>query len=109
MTITVDGVDLNDTQKIIITAKLAAETSAPFPLRASAQYTVLASTLGTGEEILGEIYDPSKAAWQAWFFEGQRVKLAQNQETLLFSELSALVRFVKPITAATVGLTVFYT
>ena len=60
------------------------------------------------EEIVGEIYDPSRSAWQPWYYAGNRVKLAQNQEQFFFDGASGLVRFVKPATTTNVGLTIFY-
>lgn len=104
----VDGVYFTSKYDILIDAKTGAETSAPTVLRAGAKYTLLASTLGANEEVLGEIYDPSRTAWQPWYFANNRVKLAQNQEQLFFDGTSALVRFVKTATTAEVGLTLFY-
>ena len=104
----VNGMSLNDEVKVIIDAKTGAETTLPIPLRANTKYTLLSSTLSAGEEILGEIYDPSRSAWQPWYFAGNRIKLAQNQEQFFFDGASAIVRFVKPITSANVGLTLFY-
>lgn len=104
----VDGMSLNDEVKVIIDAKTGAETTLPIPLRANTKYTLLSSTLSAGEEILGEIYDPTKTAWQPWYFAGNRVKLAQNQEQFFFDGVSAIVRFVKPSTSQAVGLTLFY-
>lgn len=108
MSLTVDNVILNDEVKIIMTAKTAAETTLPIPLRANTRYTLLSSTLGANEEVLGEIYDPSRSVWQPWYYAGNRVKLAQNQEQFFFDGMSSLVRFVKSITAEGVGLTLFY-
>ena len=104
----VDNVSLNDEVKIIIQATVSAVTTEPIPLRANTKYTLLCSTLGAGEEIVGEIYDPSRSAWQPWFYAGNRVKLAQNQEQFFFDGASGLVRFVKPVTTTNVGLTIFY-
>lgn len=104
----VENVSLNDEVKIIIQATVSAVTTGAIALRAGAKYTLLCSTLGAGEEIVGEIYDPSRSAWQPWFYEGNRIKLTQNQEQFFFDGASAIVRFVKPITSANVGLTLFY-
>lgn len=93
---------------ILIEATANAETTTPVTINAHTQYTLLCSTLGTGEEILGEIYDPSRNVWQPWYFAGNRVKLAQNQEQFFFDGASCMVRFVKPVTIAEVGLTLFY-
>jgi hypothetical protein len=93
---------------ILIDSKTDAETTNPVTIHAHTQYTLLASTLSAGEEVLGEIYDPSRGVWQAWFFSNNRVKLAQNQEQFFFDAASAIVRFVKPVTAQAVGLTLFY-
>lgn len=106
--LTVDNVSLNDEIQVLIDAKTLSETTLPIPLRANVKYTLLSSTLGAGEEIVGEIYDPSRSAWQPWYYAGNRVKLAQNQEQFFFDGASALVRFVKPVTTAEVGLTLFY-
>ena len=106
--LTVSGVTLSDEVVVMITAKTAAETTAPFPIRANTKYTLLGSTLGISEDVLGEIYDPSKSAWQAWYYEGLRVKLTQYQEQLCIENISAMIRFVKPITSQAVGLSIFY-
>jgi hypothetical protein len=104
----VDNVSLNDDVIIMIVAKTGAETTPPFPLRANTKYTLLSSTLGAGENILGEIYDPSRSVWQAWYYQGNRVKLAQNEELFFFEGVSSMVRFVKTTTASPVGLTFLY-
>ena len=107
-TLVVDGKYYLMSNDILIASKTDAETSNPVTIYAHTQYTLLSSTLGAGEEILGEIYDPTKTAWQPWYFAGNRVKLAQNQEQFFFDGVSAIVRFVKPATTAQVGLTLFY-
>lgn len=104
----VDGVYFTAKHTVLIEAKTASEQTTPHNLRAGAKYTLLCSTLGAGEEIVGEIYDPSRSAWQPWFYAGNRVKLAQNQEQFFFDGASGLVRFVKPVTTTNVGLTIFY-
>lgn len=104
----VDGVYFTNKYNILIAAQTDAETSLPTVLRAGAKYTLLASTLGANEEVLGEVYDPSREAWQPWYFSGNRVKLAKNQEQFFFDGASCMVRFVKPVTAQVVGLTLFY-
>ena len=105
MSLTVDGVTLNDNVQVVIVAKTAAETTAPIPLRDLVNYTLTSTTLGTGEEILGEIYDVTLEDWQPWMVGGDRVKLAQNYEQISVSNVSCMVRFVKSITASAVGLT----
>ena len=104
----VDGVYFTSKYHILIDAKTAADTSVPSVLRAGAKYTLLSSTLGAGEEILGEVYDPARNVWQPWYYQGQRVKLAQTQEQFFFDGASGLVRFIKPVTSNDVGLTLFY-
>lgn len=104
----VDGVYFTAKHTVLIEAKAASEQTIPYNLRAGVKYTLLCSTLGAGEEIVGEIYDPSRSAWQPWFYAGNRVKLAQNQEQFFFDGASGLVRFVKPATTTNVGLTIFY-
>lgn len=107
-TLVVDGKYYLISNDILIASKTDTETSNPVTIHAHTQYTLLSSTLGAGEEILGEIYDPTKTAWQPWYFAGNRVKLAQNQEQFFFDGASAIVRFVKPTTSQAVGLTLFY-
>jgi hypothetical protein len=107
-TLVVDGKYYLMSNDILIASKTDTETSNPVTIHAHTQYTLLCSTLGSGEEILGEIYDPTKTAWQPWYFAGNRIKLAQNQEQFFFDGVSAIVRFVKPATTAQVGLTLFY-
>ena len=107
-TLVVDGKYYLMSNDILIASKTDTETSNPVTIHAHTQYTLLSSTLGAGEEIVGEIYDPTKTAWQPWYFAGNRVKLAQNQEQFFFDGASAIVRFVKPTTSQAVGLTLFY-
>lgn len=107
-TLVVDGKYYLMSNDILIASKTDTETSNPVTIYAHTQYTLLSSTLGAGEEILGEIYDPTKTAWQPWYFAGNHIKLAQNQEQFFFDGVSAIVRFVKPATTAQVGLTLFY-
>lgn len=107
-TLVVDGKYYLMGNDILIASKTDTETSNPVTIHAHTQYTLLCSTLGAGEEIVGEIYDPSRSAWQPWYFAGNRVKLTQNQEQFFFNGMSGLVRFIKPVTTTNVGLTIFY-
>lgn len=105
MSLTVDSVTLNDNLRVVIAAKTAAETTAPIALRDLVNYTLTCSTLGVDEEVLGEIYDASIEDWQPWMVDGDRVKFAQDYEQITISNVSCFVRFIKPITANPVGLT----
>lgn len=106
MSVTIEGVVVWEKYSVLIEAKTAAETTALIALRNYINYTFTSSTLGAGEEILVEIYDVSRTAWQPYMVSGSRVKLDQNYEQLQLKDVSALIRFVKPITAELVGLVV---
>lgn len=106
MSETIESVKVYEKHAVVIEAKTAAETTPLIELRNHINYTYSCSTLGSGEEILVEIYDVSKSAWKPYMVGGERVKLAQNYEQLYFSQVSALIRFIKPITVASVGLVV---
>lgn len=104
----VDGVTLNDNVQIVIVAKTAAETTAPFVIRANTSYTFICSELASDEEIQIEVYDPALEDFTQLYDDGYAVKFAQNHHKLNFSNESMLIRIVKPITDADVGVTVFY-
>lgn len=104
----VDGVTLNDNVQIVIVAKTAAETTAPFPIRANTSYTFICSGLASDEEIAIEVYDPALEDFTQLYDDGLEVKFAQNHHKLNFSNESMLIRIVKPITDSDVGVTVFY-
>lgn len=108
MGLTVDNVSLNDSYKVIIVAKTAAETTAPFAIRANTSYTLICSELASDEEIAIEVYDPALEDFTQLYDDGYAVKFAQNHHKLNFSNESMLIRIVKPITDAAVGITVFY-
>jgi len=107
MPLVVENVQLQGTRKAIIPATTAIFTSAAIEIRDLVNYTFTSSTLGIGEEIFVEIYDFSQAVpvWQPYMLNGGRVKLAKDYEQLQLSASSILVRFVKTVTAAPVGLT----
>jgi hypothetical protein len=100
----IEGTTVYEHYGVLIAAKLEAETTDLIELRNHINYSFSCSTLGTGEEILVEIYDVTKNEWQPYFIGGSRVKLAQNYQQLHFEKVSALIRFVKPVTVAPVGL-----
>lgn len=102
----IENVTVYEKHAVVIEAKTAAETTPLIELRNHINYAYSCTTLGASEEILVEIYDVSKAAWKPYMIDGDRVKLAQNYEQLYFSQVSALIRFIKPITVASVGLVV---
>lgn len=108
MSLTVDSVTLNDNVQVVIIAKTAAETTAPFPIRANTSYTLICSELASDEEIPIEVYDPALEDFTQLYDDGYAVKFAQNHHKLNFSNESMLIRIVKPITDAEVGVTVFY-
>ncbi len=103
---TIAGIPVYEKYSVLIAAKTAAETTAPLELRTLVNYTLSCSTLGTGEEILGEVYDVANSAWKPWMINGVRVKFAKDYEQLGISQTSAIVRFVKGLTATAVGLVV---
>ena len=104
----VDGVYFTAKHTVLIQAKTEAETTIGMNLKAGVKYTLLSSTLGAGEEIVGEVYDPSRSVWQPWHHQGYEVKLVQKHEQMLLSDVSSFVRFVKSSTSQPVGLTLLY-
>ena len=104
----VDGVRLNDEHVVLIVAKTAAETTAPFAIRANTSYTLICSELASDEEIPIEVYDPALEDFTQLYDGGDAVKFAQNYQKITFINESMLIRIVKPITDADVGVTVFY-
>lgn len=102
----IENVTVYEKHAVVIEPKTAAETTDLIELRNHINYSYSCSTLGVGEEIPVEIYDVSKSAWQPYMIDGDRVKLAKDYEQLHFRQVSALIRFIKPITVATVGLVV---
>ncbi len=108
MSLTVDGVTLNDNVQVVIVAKTAAETTVPFPIRANTSYTFICSGLASDEEVPIEVYDPSLEDFTQLYDGGDAVKFAQNHHKLNFSNESMLIRIVKPITDAEVGVSAFF-
>jgi len=106
MGLSISGTAINEDYVVVIDAKTAAETTALIELRNYINYSFSCTALGSGEEILVEIYDVSKSAWQPYMVDGDRVKMAQGYEQLLFRQVSAVIRFVKSVTVATVGLVI---
>lgn len=100
----IEGVQIFDNHQVIIEATTNPVTTGLIEIRPFVKYTLLSSTLGAGEEVLGEIFDVSRNVWQPWYYAGNRVKLAQNQEQFFFSDTSSLVRFLKSATANPAGL-----
>lgn len=100
----IEGVQIFDNHQVIIEATTNAAATGLIELRPFVKYTLLCSTLGAGEEILGEIYDVSRNVWQPWYYAGNRVRLAQNAEQWFFDGTSSLVRFLKSATANPSGL-----
>jgi hypothetical protein len=100
---TVEGVRVYEKYTVLIAAKTAAETTKLLELRNHINYTFTCSTLGASEEILGEIYDITRSVWQPWMVEGNRVKLMKDYEQIHITQTTALVRFIKPVTAQDVG------
>lgn len=108
MSLTVDGVTLNDNVQVVIIAKTAAETTAPFPIRANTSYTFICSELASDEEVLIEVYDPTLEDFTQLYSEGEVVKFAQNYQKITFINESMLIRIVKPITDVAVGVSAFF-
>ena len=106
MSQTILGVKVYEKYAVLIEAKTAAETTLLIELRNYINYTFSCSVLGVGEEILAEIYDVSKTAWQPYMIGGSRVKLAQNYEQIQITNTTSLIRFVKAATVAGVGLVI---
>lgn len=104
----VENVRLSDTHTIVIVAKTQAETTAPFAIRANTSYTLICSELASDEEIPIEVYDPALEDFTQLYDGGYAVKFAQNYQKITFTNESMIIRFVKPVTIAEVGLTLFY-
>jgi len=102
----IENITVYEKHAVVIEAQTAAVTTDLIELRNHINYSYSCSTLGVGEEILVEIYDVSKSAWQPYMVDGDRVKLAKDYEQLHFRQVSALIRFIKPLTAQDVGLAV---
>lgn len=108
--IIIDGVRLQGTRKVLIDATTNAVTTPLVEIRDLVNYTFTSSTLGTGEEILVEIYDFSlpTPTWQPYMLDGSRVKLAKDYEQLQITASAIVIRFVKGTTTNPVGLTMSY-
>lgn len=108
--IIIDGVQLQGTRKVLIDATTNTVTTPLVEIRDLVNYTFTSSTLGTGEEILVEIYDFSlpTPTWQPYMLNGSRVKLAKDYEQLQISASAIVIRFVKGTTTNPVGLTMSY-
>jgi len=102
----IEGVKVFEKHAVVIEAQTTAETTDLIELRNHINYSFSCSTLGVGEEILVEIYDVSKSAWKPYMVDGYDLKLAKDYEQLHLRQVSALIRFVKPVTVASVGLVV---
>ena len=70
--------------KCFIEATTSAVTTPLVEIRDLVNYTFTSSTLGTGEEILVEIYDFSLPipTWQPYMLNGARVRLSKDYEQL---------------------------
>lgn len=108
--IIIDGVLLHGTREVLIEATTSAVTTPLIEIRDIVNYTFTSSTLGTGEEILVEIYDFSlpTPTWQPYMLDGSQVKLAKDYEQLQISASAIVIRFVKGATSNPVGLTMSY-
>lgn len=107
--LTVDGIRLSDTHVVLIEAKTAAETTVPFPIRANIAYTFICTELTDDEEIAVEVYDPAIEDFMQLYDEGDAVKFTSGPYNKInFKDESMLIRFVKSITVAAVGLNAFY-
>ena len=108
--IIIDGVQLHGIRKVLIEATTNAVTTPLVEIRDLVNYTFTSSTLGTGEEILVEIYDFSlpTPTWQPYMLDGSQVKLAKDYEQLQISASAIVIRFVKGATSNPVGLTMSY-
>lgn len=104
MTQTIAGIPAYEKYSVLIAAKTAAETTDAIEIRNHINYTFSCSTLATGEEILGEVYDVTQSAFKPWMIGGVRVKLAKDYEQIQATQTTAIVRFVKGTTASLVGL-----
>lgn len=106
--LTVEGVRLSDKHVVLIEAKTAAETTVPFPIRANIAYTFICTELASGEEITVEVYDPAIEDFVQLYDDGSAVKFTTSYHKINFKDESMLIRFVKSITVAEVGLSAFY-
>lgn len=108
--IIIDGVRLQGTRKVLIDATTNTVTTPLVEIRDLVNYTFTSSTLGTGEEILVEIYDFSlpTPTWQPYMLDGARVRLSKDYEQLQITASAIVIRFVKGTTTNPVGLTMSY-
>ena len=108
--IIIDGVLLHGKREVLIEATTSVVTTPLVEIRYIVNYTFTSSTLGTGEEILVEIYDFSlpTPTWQPYMLNGSRVKLAKDYEQLQITASAIVIRFVKGATSNPVGLTMSY-
>lgn len=108
--IIIDGVRLQGTRKVLIDATTNTVTTPLVEIRDLVNYTFTSSTLGTGEEILVEIYDFSlpTPTWQPYMLDGERVRLSKDYEQLQITASAIVIRFVKGTTTNPVGLTMSY-
>ena len=108
--IIIDGVLLHGTREVLIEATTSAVTTPLIEIRDIVNYTFTSSTLGTGEEILVEIYDFSlpTPTWQPYILNGARVRLSKDYEQLQITTSAIVIRFVKSATSNPVGLTMSY-
>lgn len=104
----VENIYVSFKNKIVLLADTAAIVSTPFEVRDTTSYTLTCSTLGTGEEIVFEVYDFSTDLWQLLYVEGSQVKFSQYNEQIYIKDSSMLLRLTKTATFNSVGVTSSY-
>jgi hypothetical protein len=97
-----------NTYNVLIVPTVDAVISIEYELKPSKQYTVLCSPLTALETIAIEIYDWASDTWQPFKIGGNLIQMVAGYETILLSEVSAIIRFNKSITANAVGLTLSF-
>lgn len=90
----------------LIEATVDPITSEPYELVTDKDYTIVTSTLGTGEEVIINIYDYSKDTFQPLKVNGDQVKMIKDFELLTFSGVSCIIQLVKSATVSPVGVTI---
>ena len=99
--IIIDGVQLHGTREVLIEATTSAVTTPLIEIRDLVNYTFTSSTLGTGEEILVEIYDfslPTPNFGSLYVLDGARVRLSKDYEQLQNKCICYCDSFVKGAT-----------
>lgn len=91
---------------IAIEATTSAITSEPIELLSERDYTVIATTLGTGERVDVLVYDYSTDSFQPMKVGGDTVFMTENYDILTFSNVSCILKFQKTSTVVATGISI---